>query len=283
MKDHSILQKNWKDVPIVALDLETSGQYPINDDICELAAPRYVNGQVVEKYQQLVKPREKMSDFIIGIHGITNEMVKDAPVIGDVISDFAKFVENSVVVAHHSPFDLGFLAYDFEKAGLTLSRYPVLCSSLLSRATITRTENHKLQTLVKHLNLEGGQAHRAYDDAYACLQLLLHCLEKIKAETVQDIVRAQGHEMWWEDFSLCYMKMKNSIWKNVLTALEENRDLEMIYMGGSQKGKKRTLRPLSVVRNPKGDFLVAFDGEDKPKRFYFNKITEAEVLFFSPS
>ena len=279
MKNHSILQENWREIPIVALDLETSGQYPINDDICELAAARYENGKVVDKYQQLVKPREKMSDFIIGIHGITNEMVADAPKVSDVIPDFAKFVEGSVVVAHHSPFDLGFLAYDFEKCDLSLSTYPVLCSSLISRNVITGTPNHKLQTLVKHLKLEGGQAHRAYDDAYACLQLLMHCLEKSKATTVQDIVRLQGHEMWWEDFSLCYMKMKNSIWKNVLTALEEKKDLEMIYMGGSQKGKKRVLRPISVVRNPKGDFLVAFDGEEQSKRFYFNKITEAEVLF----
>ena len=117
MKDHSILAKKWRDVPIVALDLETSGQYPINDDICEIAGARYVNGEVVEKFEQLVKPREKMSDFIITIHGITNEMVADAPPVAEVIPSFAEFVKDSVVVAHHSPFDLGFLAYDFEKCG----------------------------------------------------------------------------------------------------------------------------------------------------------------------
>ena len=183
MKDQTVLPKKWTEFPIIAIDTETSGQYPIQDDLCELAAIKSVGGEIVDKKQFLVKPKEKMSDFVIGIHGITNEMVKDAPPISEVLSEFMDFVADGVIVGHHSPFDLGFLVYDMEKLGLSLPKYPAFCSSLISRNAIVGPPNHKLQTLVKYLNLEGGQDHRALDDAHACLQLLFKCFEKKSVET----------------------------------------------------------------------------------------------------
>ena len=59
----------------IAFDTETSGAYPVGYDIVEFGAIKYHHGQEIGKLQFLLKPREKMSDFIIGIHGITNEMV----------------------------------------------------------------------------------------------------------------------------------------------------------------------------------------------------------------
>ena len=115
MRNETVLQKKWTEYPIIAVDTETSGQYPIQDDICEIAAVKSIGGKVIETYQTLVKPRGKMTDFIIGIHGITNEMVVDAPSISQVLPDFMKFIKEGIVVGHHSPFDLGFLTYELEK------------------------------------------------------------------------------------------------------------------------------------------------------------------------
>jgi DNA polymerase-3 subunit epsilon len=280
MKDTSVLDQSWKDFPIIAIDTETSGQYPIQDDLCELAAVKSVGGKVVETYQQLVKPRKSMSDFIIGIHGITNEMVADAPPITEVLPGFLDFVKDGVIVGHHSPFDLGFLVYDMEKQGLKLPDHPALCSSLIARNSIVGPENHKLQTLVKYLGLDGGQAHRALDDSLACLQLLLECFKRRGVKTFADAFKVQGSPLWWQDFSLKGKALQKQQYAKVIEACEKGKDLEIIYQGGSHKGKKRIVQPISVVCSPTGDFMAAFDPEEpgKSKRFYFKKLEEAELI-----
>ncbi len=280
MKDQTVLQKKWTEYPIIAIDIETSGQYPISDDICEIAAVKSLGGKVLETYQTLVKPRERLTDFIISIHGITNEMVKDAPRVQEVLPDFLNFVKDGVIVGHHSPFDLGFLVYDLEKMGLPIPKQPALCSSLLARNSIVGPPNHKLQTLVKYLGLDGGQAHRALDDSVACLQLVFECFKRKSINTFEEAFRVQGSPLWWDDFSMKGKMLQSQVWQKVYQSIEQKKDLEIIYTGGSQKGQRRVLKPLSVVCSPTGDFLVAKDPEapDQTKRFYFKRITEAEIL-----
>ena len=280
MKDQTVLQKKWTDYPIIAIDTETSGQYPIQDDLCEIAAVKSVNGEEIETYQTLIKPRSKMGDFVIGIHGITNKMVAQAPGVDQVIGSFLDFVKNGVIVAHHSPFDLGFLAYDFEKQNLPLPSQPALCSSLISLNSIQGPSNHKLQTLVKYLGLQGGTAHRALDDAKTSLQLLLECFRRKKVRTFADAFKIQGSPLWWQDFSIKGKKLQSQTWQKVLEAIENKKNLEIIYTGGTLRGQKREVTPLSVVCNPKGDFMVAIDQREpeQNKRFYFKRLSEVEII-----
>ena len=281
MKNHQVMKKKWTDYPIIAIDTETSGQYPIQDDLCEIAAVRSINGQVVDKYQTLVKPNCQMSDFIIGIHGITNEMVKKSPKVNEVIGDFLNFIKDGVIVAHHSPFDLGFLVYELEKQKLFFPSQPVLCTSLISQKSIQGSEDHKLQTLVQYLGLDGGTAHRALDDARASLQVLFECFRRKEVKTFAEAFKLQGEPIWWQDFSLKSKRLQSQLWDKVITAIENKKNLEIIYTGGSLKGQKREVSPLSVVCNPKGDFMAGIDKKepDHIKRFYFKRLTEAEILF----
>src|SRR5688500_2310163 len=108
-------QKPWAEHTFVAFDTETSGAYPIGDDIVEFGAVKWQSGRIVDELQLLIKPRELMSDFIIGIHGISNEMVANSPVMSQVIGQIDQFMHDSILMAHHAPFDVGFLAVDYEK------------------------------------------------------------------------------------------------------------------------------------------------------------------------
>jgi len=279
MKDKSWLKKNWKDVTIVAIDIETSGQYPVADHICEVAAVKSVGGEVTDTYQALIKPPVTMTDFVIGIHGITNEMVVAAPPVQEIIAPFAEFIGDGIAVGHHSPFDVSFLVVDYEKHPRPLPTQPFLCSSLLSRHVIEGTQNHRLQTLVKHLGIDGGQAHRALDDAKACLDVTLHCIREAGLETLEDICQKQGQTLWWPDFSLKNKKNAGAVWSNLISALETKKSVEIVYMGGSKKGQPRKVTPVGIVLNPRGDYMVADDGGDKPKRFYIAKVKEAEIIY----
>ncbi len=263
----------------VAFDTETSGAYPVGHDVVEFGAIKWFKGQEIGRQQWLFKPREPMTDFIIGIHGISNEMVANAPLISEHIVEIRDFFKDAVVMAHHAPFDLGFMAIEFEKAGLSLPSEPALCTSLLSRKWIHGVENHRLQTLVKALGIDGGQAHRAYDDAKACLQVGLACFEKMgPSMTLAGAIKSQMKPMWWKDFSLNQILSENI--RNIKEAILLKKNVDLLYEGGSRKGEVRKVKPIGIVRNPDGDYLYADClTENTPKRYYLSRVSEAQICY----
>ena len=273
------LQTPLNELTFVAFDTETSGAYPVGFDVVEFGAVKWFQGQEMGRMQFLCRPREAMSDFIIGIHGITNEMVSDAKPLSSHIHEIADFFKGSVVLAHHAPFDMGFLALAFEQSHIPQPTEPALCTSLLSRKLIHGVENHKLQTLVKHLAIEGGQAHRAYDDAFSCLHVALACFQKMPPEaTLEDAIKSQGKNLMWKEFSLAHLTA--SKWKALFSALQNKHDIDLLYRGGGQKGETRRVTPLGVVRNPDGDYMQGLCHREKiSKRYYLSRIEDIAEIF----
>lgn len=264
-----------QDFTFIAFDTETTGRYPLESEICEIAGVKFVNGQVKDVFSSLIKPTRRMSDEVIKIHGITNEMVVNAPPIAEVIKKFHAFIGETTLVAHHAPFDLGFVSVAFEDIGLPLPKAPVICSSLLSRAVITDSENHKLQTLIPHLGLTQGSAHRATDDAQACGELLLKCIERGNIESLDKLWPLQRGQLNWANYSINDLRNKNQS-LNVLAACILER-VPAILKYASSAVPERKIDPIGLVRNPDGDYLVASDGTSpQPKRFYLQKILDVK-------
>lgn len=267
----------WNDFEFVAFDTETSGAYPLGSDVVEFGAVRWKNGKVVDTYQTLLKPREKMSDFIIGIHGITNEMVADAPIMAEKIHEIADFMKGAIHVAHHAPFDMGFMAIEFEKAGIPFFTEPAICTSLLARKVIPESVNHKLQTLIPFLGIEKGTAHRAADDARACLEVGLHCMGRIGYhEPISKVYDAVGKELLWKNFSL---HREGDLIRILRDAIEHKKSLDISYAGGSTTKKDvRRISPIGLVLNPDGDYVMAKCHRDgAQKRFYLEKMSGVQL------
>lgn len=273
------LEMKWQDVSWVAFDLETTGKYPLEAEICEIAAVKWQHGEIVGHYQQLIKPSCLMSAEVIAIHNITNEMVQDSPSIIEALIHFSQFIDDSFLIAHHAPFDIGFLAIEYEKQKLPLPVRPVFCSSLLSRKIFPQFINHKLQTLINHLQLPKGQAHRALDDASACLRVALKCFEQLGPEAnLQEILKKQGSDLYWSAFSINALAVEKR-WQAIFESIEKKQEVFITYKGGSNPGKERKLKPLGVVRSPRGDFLVAITaGEAHTKRYLLDKIANSRPL-----
>jgi DNA polymerase III subunit epsilon len=270
--DHSI-----QHYPIVAFDTETSGAYPIESEIVELGAVKWHEGKIVARFQTLLKPSRPMSPENMAIHGITNEMVATAPEMKNEIAKFLEFIDGTVLLAHHAPFDLGFLAVEIEKSGLAFPNNLQLCTSLISRALLATT-NHKLQTLVKELGLTGGEAHRAYDDAYACLQVFFKSCEKVSDNvTLNRVLEIQKKILNWDKYRIWSSNDPKLI--SLAKAAQQHKTVQIVYEGGQSKGKPRPVTPMGIVRNPDGDYIHAVCGLDSErKRFYLDKILDFEQL-----
>ena len=148
-----------------AIDLETTGLDPNFDEIIDIGAIRYRNGNACEKFESLVKPENEIDDFITQLTGITNDMVADAPNIKSILPKFLQFLADDIIVGHNVNFDINFLYdacsnllnYDFSNNFVDTMR--------LSRKLFPDLPNHKLSTLIQFFNIQGKNEHRALSDA----------------------------------------------------------------------------------------------------------------------
>src|ERR1039457_2198144 len=120
----------------IAFDIETTGFLPRVAQIVEIAALRFEGDKVVETFSSLVNPGIMIPPEAGRIHGITDEMVKDAPTVDKVLETFAAFCGSSVLVAHNAPFDTEFIKVDIEKHELAAPKGLILDSCSMARKVI---------------------------------------------------------------------------------------------------------------------------------------------------
>lgn len=156
----------------VVFDIETTGLSSVDDRIIEIAAVKVHKGEIVDRFESFVNPHRTISPKIQQLTGITNEMVKDAPELDEVLVRFRAFVGDAVLVAHNARFDTGFLAVNYRRIGQEPLASPVLDTLELARALYPNLRNHRLNTLCEKFGIPLVQHHRAVYDAEATGYLL---------------------------------------------------------------------------------------------------------------
>jgi len=174
---------------LVVLDFETTGLSPDQGDrAIEIGAVKIVGGKFVERFQKLMNPGFAISGFISEYTGITNAMLKNAAPCREVMAEFHEFIGDHNLVAHNASFDRRFLDAEFSQISRSYTG-SFSCSMLLSRRLIQDAANHKLETLVRHLNIEAeGAFHRALYDAEMAGKVWLAMLEQIAERAELDAV-----------------------------------------------------------------------------------------------
>lgn len=155
----------------IVLDIETTGTKPLESDIIEIGAVYIEHNKVKEKFNKLVKPNETISEYITGITGITNEMVKDAETIDRVLPEFITFCRGLPLVGHNiEVFDYRMLKVKAARLGMTLEN-DTLDTLIIARKMLDHLPSRRLGDLCIHYDIDLLHAHRAYDDAYATFKL----------------------------------------------------------------------------------------------------------------
>lgn len=172
------------------LDLETSGGSPKSGaGITEIGVVKVKGGEIVGTFQSFVDPGHSLPFFITELTGITDEMLTSAPFIDEVLPTLFAFLgspQETVLVAHNSPFDLGFL----KAASLTHEyewpNYLTIDTARLARAVLDRDEviNCKLSTLAMFFGAQTSPNHRALDDALATVDVLHGIIERLAGHGV---------------------------------------------------------------------------------------------------
>jgi DNA polymerase-3 subunit alpha (Gram-positive type) len=173
----------------VVFDIETTGLNPKTDHIIEIGAVKISNRKIVDSFSTFVHTDKKLPSRIIELTSITDDMLEGQPEINEALQAFLNFAKNSVLVAHNAKFDLGFIREKMRELKIEDFEISSLDTLELSKALIKDVKNHKLSTLVKKLNINLLNHHRAVDDANAAAQLFLILLGKLEEREIFDISR----------------------------------------------------------------------------------------------
>lgn len=168
----------------VVFDLETTGlsSSPSSgnmDRIIEIGAYKIIGGEIKESFNTFVNPCRKLSDEIIGLTGIEQSMVDDAPIYEKVMPDFFKFISGCYLVGHNAfNFDYKFIDYYCSACGYSPERK--LFDTLFLSQQLLHLSNYKLNTVADYFHVTFNH-HRASDDALATAKIFIELIKLKKS------------------------------------------------------------------------------------------------------
>ncbi len=165
----------------IALDVETTGLSCFDDRIVELSAILFENGEIKAEFTSLVNPGCAIPQRVIEIHGINDDMVKDAPDGSTMLKQWNEKMQwiddpTMIFVAHNAKFDMSFLAQTMQRCGYECELNYVDTLSVSKK--FLNLPDYKLNTVATHYNIHNPHAHRAYADALTCGKIMWKLIQE---------------------------------------------------------------------------------------------------------
>ena len=186
-----VLRPNKKvllDETYVVFDFETTGFNAGGaDSIIEIGAVKILNGEIIDKYDELINPGRKLPEKIIEITNITDEMLEDKDTEENAVKRFIDWVGDLPMVAHNAKFDVSFLEMAYKKYNLGTFTNPVIDTLELSRTMDNTYARHSLSALVKRYEIPWDEDahHRADYDAEGTALVFHKMLKKLSDRNIE--------------------------------------------------------------------------------------------------
>ena len=174
------------DTEYCVLDIETTGLSYRTEKITEIGAIKIKNGKIIDTFECFVNPEKPIPYEVINVTHITDDMVRDAETIEQVLPKFLKFVGDDVLVAHNANFDIGFIRHFAELQGYRLNNTYIDTLSL-ARDMFPDYKKYKLGAIADNLGIRVDIAHRALDDVKTLVKVFEVMLRKLKDEGLKNL------------------------------------------------------------------------------------------------
>lgn len=217
------------------LDIETTGGKYNEEGITEIAIYKFDGHEVVDQFISLVNPERPIQPFVVGLTGINNDMLRNAPKFYEVAKRIVEITEDCILVAHNAKFDYRILRTEFNRLGFEFKRKS-LCTVELSKKLIPDMPSYSLGKLVKNLGIPISNRHRADGDALATIQLFKILLNKDSNKTILEENLREAPKRQMDNKLIRLMEQLPSI---VGVYYFHNEQGDIIYIGKSKNIKKR--------------------------------------------
>ncbi len=238
-------------------DFETTGLSPYSGDkICEIGAIRITPPKKsIKKFHCLVNPGRPVSYGAFSVNGITDEMLRDAPAMDDVLPSFLKFIKDSVLVAYNAGFDLGFLECALGKDKHIMDDYYIIDALGLARRLFSGFGRYNLGSVSQSLGIRVDGEHRALADAAMTLGVFrkeLALLFEEGVKRVEDIAYARTRR----DGDV--RKVKDYKVRLIERAIREQKKLNIVYRSSwNNMITRRAVLPIEIKEGYDRSYVIA--------------------------
>ncbi|WP_247913199.1 PolC-type DNA polymerase III [Streptococcus sp. oral taxon 431] len=184
------VEMDLSEATYVVFDVETTGLSAIYNDLIQVAASKMYKGNIVAEFDEFVNPGHPLSAFTTELTGITDDHVKNAKPLVQVLKEFQEFCKDTVLVAHNASFDVGFMNANYERHGLPKITQPVIDTLEFARNLYPEYKRHGLGPLTKRFGVALEHHHMANYDAEATGRLLFIFIKEVaEKHGVTDLAR----------------------------------------------------------------------------------------------
>ena len=184
------VEMDLSEATYVVFDVETTGLSAIYNDLIQVAASKMYKGNIIAEFDEFINPGHPLSAFTTELTGITDDHVKNAKPLVQVLKEFQEFCKDTVLVAHNATFDVGFMNANYERHGLPKITQPVIDTLEFARNLYPEYKRHGLGPLTKRFGVALEHHHMANYDAEATGRLLFIFIKEVaEKHGVTDLAR----------------------------------------------------------------------------------------------
>ncbi|WP_077211283.1 exonuclease domain-containing protein [Bacillus dakarensis] len=193
MDQEDSLKVHLKKLDVVVFDIETTGFFPNKgDEIISIGAVKITDGEIKEEdtFYSLVHCEKELPPEIEKLTGITSSHLKEAPMLSNVFVNFLKYVQGSILVAHHANHERSFLQSASWKLFRTPFKHRIVDTSFLFRVAEPELTKVTLEDLCEHIGIPVTGRHHALEDAKLTAKLWEHyarVVTSVGCETLHDV------------------------------------------------------------------------------------------------
>ena len=173
------VEMDLSEATYVVFDVETTGLSAIYNDLIQVAASKMYKGNIIAEFDEFINPGHHLSAFTTELTGITDDHVKNAKPLVQVLKEFQEFCKDTVLVAHNATFDVGFMNANYERHGLPKITQPVIDTLEFARNLYPEYKRHGLGPLTKRFGVALEHHHMANYDAEATGRLLFIFIKEV--------------------------------------------------------------------------------------------------------
>jgi DNA polymerase-3 subunit epsilon len=242
------------EVTFAVLDVETTGLAPQSGDrVCEVALLRFRGDRELGRCHSLVNPERPISPGAFAVNGICDQDLVDAPIFAEIAPRLLDLLEESTLVAHNAPFDLSFLAVEFQMCELPLTVHRIIDTLALARRCY-RFPSNGLQSVAGFLGVHTMGQHRALADVLTTKVVLERFLADLRQRgvvTLGGLLAAQGGQMESR------RREATPLPPQIEEALRSDRRLLLRYVSADGEETRRMVTPLRITAHAGYLYLVA--------------------------
>lgn len=206
----------------LTIDFEVASRYEYSP--CSVSIYNFTESSYNKILSTLINPGNvSFNQKLTELHGITKDMVQDAPPVQEVIKNICTIIKDKFLFAHNATYDIHQIINGCNYYNISIPNFKYADSLMVAKRTWKGLINYKLNTISEFLNIDLNH-HNADSDAIACGKIILEAMKFHNYHTIEDLLEhIKYHLGYYENNTLQSAFSKSLVTHNSKSKSDYNK------------------------------------------------------------